>query len=761
MHDEEHDGGATVRVSKRKTIASGFTAAAVSANRALREIGPLDSVRSLRLINQPDGFDCPGCAWPERRERHTFEFCENGVKAVAEEADHDRCGPEFFAAHSIEALRDQDDFWLGKQGRLTHPMLRRAGATHYEPVGWHDALDLVAHELSSLASPDEAIFYTSGRTSNEAAYLYQLMVRAFGTNTLPECSNMCHEATSVALTDAIGIGKGSVTFDDFDRTDLVIVVGQNPGTNHPRMLTTLEEVKQRGGRIIAVNPLPEAGLIRFKNPQKVRGIVGRGTELADLHLPVRVGGDQALFRWLSSRVLASGAADTAFIDRYTSGFDDFVAALSADDPAALVTGTGLSLGELEAAWELIRSAPRIIVCWAMGITQHRDAVPTVRDIVNFALVTGNLGRSGAGLAPIRGHSNVQGDRTMGIWDRPDPDLMNGLRDRYGFEPPTERGFDAVSALGALRDGKVKVVVSMGGNLARVLPDSDLAESALLRTRLTVHISTKLNRSHVVPGEISLILPALGRTELDEQLGGMQFVTVEDSFGIVHSSRGTLTPASAHCRSEVSIVCGLGRRIATVPGIPWSEFEADYDTIRDDIAAVVPGFDDFNRRVRVPGGFMLPHPPRDSRTFTTVDGRARFHAAPLHPPYEVAGGLVLQTLRSHDQFNSTIYGLDDRYRGVEGGRRVVFVNPADLERFGFADGDLVDLVAVSTDGTERRADGYRCVPYATPRGNAAAYYPETNVLLAFEDHSAESGMPSYKSIPIRLERSVARAGQGPG
>ena len=741
----EHDGGPDVRVRAPRRSAAGIEAVAVSLRRAAREMGASAAARALGVTNQDGGFDCPGCAWPERRRRHVGEFCENGAKAVAEEADRDRCTPAFFAAHPIAELAGQDDYWLGRRGRITHPMVRRAGATHYRPIGWDEAFDLVATELRALRSPHEAVFYTSGRTSNEAAFTYQLLARAFGTNNLPDCSNMCHEPTSVALNEAIGIGKGSVTFEDFDVTDLVIVVGQNPGTNHPRMLTTLEAVKRRGGRILAVNPLPEAGLLGFKNPQRAGGLLGRPTQLADVHLPVRLGGDQALFRWFARQALDEDRIDRSFIARSTDGFDAYVGGLS-NDPPDLSAEIGVSPALLAQAGRLVRGANSIIVCWAMGITQHRDAVATIRDIVSFALLTGNIGRPGAGLSPIRGHSNVQGDRTMGIWHAPPPAFTDALQRRFGFEPPRAAGLDAVAAVRAMQRGDVRVVMSLGGNLARALPDSAATEQALQGCRLTVHVSTKLNRSHIVPGEISLILPTLGRTDIDRQTSGDQCVTVEDSFGTVHRSQGVLTPPVPDLRSEVAIVAGLGRRLATA--LPWQAYEADYVAVRADIAHVVPGFERFEERVSEPGGFLLPHPPRDRREFPTPSGRAQFSVEIRHVPYGGVGTLVLQSVRSHDQFNTTIYGLDDRYRGVSGGRRVLFVNPADLASLGFDDGQLVDVMAVGSDPL-RLARGFRLVSYPTPVGCVAMYYPEANVLVGLDDVDTHAGTPSYKSLPVEL------------
>jgi len=742
-----HDGGSDVTISDPKRSAAGLVAVAVSLRRTISQLGVTDTARTLKALNQTDGFDCPGCAWPERQDRDIIEFCESGAKAVADQATHTRCTPEFFARHSIAELAEQDDYWLGQTGRLTEPMIRRAGASHYEPVDWNEALTIVADELRVLRSPDEAIFYTSGRTSNEAAFAYQLLARAYGTNNLPDCSNMCHEPTSIALQDAIGIGKGSVTFEDFDHADLVIVVGQNPGTNHPRMLSTLEQVKRRGAQIIAVNPLPEAGLLHFKNPKRARGLIGHGTTLADIHLPVRLGGDQALFRWLTRRVIEENAVDYDFVERHTEGFDEFREALL-QDPVDLCADIGVAEAALQATWQMVRSARRIIICWAMGITQHRDSVATIRDIVNFTLVTGSIGRLGAGLSPIRGHSNVQGDRTMGVWSNPDTALLDAISDTFGFDPPRAAGFDSVESLEALRDNKARVVVSMGGNLARSLPDTDTAERALAGCRLTVHISTKLNRSHLVPGELSMILPTLARTDVDRQASGPQFVTIEDSFGTVHRSIGRLQPASGHLRSEVAIVAGIARRLVPNCGVKWDDYQSDYRTIRSDIARVIPGFERFEERVLQPGGFLLPHPPRDRRQFRTPSAKAQFSVEALHVPYHQPGGLILQSLRSHDQFNTTIYGLDDRYRGVTGGRRVVFVNPDDLDRLGLRAGSLVDIVASSTE-PERIARAFRVVGYPTPPGCAAVYYPEANVLTQIGDRSTAAGTPSFKSIPVTL------------
>ncbi|HEY5154774.1 MAG TPA: FdhF/YdeP family oxidoreductase [Acidimicrobiales bacterium] len=743
-----------LRVDAPKTWAAGVAGVTVSVRRSWEQMGPIRTVRTWRRLNQVGGFDCPGCAWPEPAKRKTFELCESGVKAVAEEATRRRVTPAFFAQHPVSELEDRTDYWLGQQGRLTHPMIRRPDTDHYVPIGWGAALDLIAEELRALDRPDDAVFYTSGRTSNEAAFLYQLFVRAFGTNNLPDCSNMCHEPTSVALAEAIGIGKGSVSLDDIHHTDLLILVGQNPGTNHPRMLSALQEAKDNGARIIAVNPLPEAGLMRFKDPQRVNGVVGRGTELADLHLPVRLGGDQALFAWLNRMLLErdiAGSVDRAFIDRYTTGYEDLATHLAGLDPEMLAEAAGLTTDELEAAFAEVVRAPRIIVCWAMGVTQHAGAESTIRELVNFALLGGHIGRPGAGLCPVRGHSNVQGNRTMGIWERPTPAIMDGIERRFGFAPPRGAGLGTVAAVRAMAAGRIGVFFGLGGNFARAAPDSLVTEAAMRSCALTVQVSTKLNRSHVVGGRTAVILPTLGRTELDVQRSGPQFVTVEDSMSMVHSSQGRLPPAAPTLLSEVAIVTRLAQRtLGPDPSIDWDAYEGDYGLIRDAIGEVIPGFHAFNARVGAPGGFVLPHPPRDERRFPTSDGRAHLHADALRAVEVPPGRLLLQTLRSHDQYNTTIYGLDDRYRGIHDGRRVVFINGHDLRELGLDDGQHVDVISEYGDGRDRRASDFRLVRYPTPRGCAAAYYPETNVLVSLDAHAPDSHTPAYKSIVVRLE-----------
>ncbi|MGW4059653.1 FdhF/YdeP family oxidoreductase [Amycolatopsis sp. NPDC004747] len=751
-----------LEVGKPKGWAAGIPGVAVSLARSVEQMGTGRTIKALRLLNQREGFDCPGCAWPEPREvdgekRKLAEFCENGAKAVAEEATKRRVDRGFFAQHPIGELETKTDYWLGQQGRITEPFVLREGATHYEPISWDDAFELVAGELKALTDPNEAIFYTSGRTSNEAAFLYQLLVRSFGTNNLPDCSNMCHESSGAALSATTGVGKGSVSLADIHRADLIVVVGQNPGTNHPRMLSALEEAKGNGAKIIAVNPLPEAGLMRFKNPQNVRGVIGRGTPLADEFAQVRLGGDLALFQAVGHLLLAWDAeapgaiVDRDFVDRVTEGFDDYAEHLQEIDWPEIERATGLPREQIERVARMIASSERTVYCWAMGLTQHKHAVPTISEIANLALVRGMIGKPGAGLCPVRGHSNVQGDRTMGIWEKMPQSFMDALAAEFGIEVPREHGFDTVDAIRAMRDGRGKVFFAVGGNFASATPDSALTEKALRSCSLTVHVSTKLNRSHVVHGRTALVLPTLGRTERDVQASGEQFVTVEDSMSQVHTSRGRLTPASEHLLSEVAIITRLGEKLfGAGHAVPWRTFEADYDLIRDRIARVVPGCQDYNRRVREPDGFVLPHAPRDSREFTgTANGKGNFTVSELEYPKVPDGRLLLQTMRSHDQYNTTIYGLSDRYRGIENARRVVLVNPDDLAALGLADGALVDLVSEWRDGTERRAPAFRVVAYPTARGCAAAYFPEANALVPLDSVADKSNTPVSKAIVVRL------------
>ncbi|MFD5414010.1 FdhF/YdeP family oxidoreductase [Streptomyces nojiriensis] len=744
------------QVTPPKNAAAGLPAIGHTLRIAQQQMGMARTARTLLKVNQKDGFDCPGCAWPEGDKRHTAEFCENGAKAVAEEATLRRVTPEFLAAHPLADLATRSGYWLGQQGRITQPMLLETGARpdggdRYEPVSWERAFAIIAEELNALDSPDEALFYTSGRTSNEAAFLFQLFAREFGTNNLPDCSNMCHESSGSALTETIGIGKGSVSLEDLHQAELIIVAGQNPGTNHPRMLSALEKAKTSGAKIISVNPLPEAGTERFKNPQTPIGMF-KGTALSDLFLQIRIGGDQALFRLLNKLVIETeGATDEAFIREHTHGYEELAAAAKEADWDETLTATGLTRPEIERALAMVLASKRTIVCWAMGLTQHKHAVATIREVVNLLLLRGDIGRPGAGVCPVRGHSNVQGDRTMGIFERPAPAFLDALDREFGITSPRGHGYDVVRSIEALRDGKAKVLFAMGGNFVGATPDTEVTEAAIRKASLTVHVSTKLNRSHAVTGRRALILPTLGRTDKDVQASGKQFVTVEDSMGMVHASRGNLAPASPHLLSEPAIVARMARAVlGAASATPWEEFEGDYAAIRERISRVIPGFEDFNARVARPAGFQLPHAPRDERRFPTKTGKANFTAAPVEYPRVPAGRLLLQTLRSHDQYNTTIYGLDDRYRGITGGRRVVMVNPADAAELGLADGSYTDLVSEWKDGVERRAPGFRVVHYPTALGCAAAYYPETNVLVPLDSTADISNTPASKSVVVRFE-----------
>ncbi len=753
-----------VAVSPPKRQAAGVTAVTVALERAVEEMGVVRTARTLARINQRHGFDCPGCAWPEPTDhRRPAEFCENGAKAVAEEATLRTVDPQFFARHSIAELSGKSGYWLGQQGRLTHPMVLRPGQDHYTPIAWDKAYRLIADELRALDSPDEALFYTSGRTANETAFLYQLLVRSFGTNNLPDCSNMCHESSGTALSASIGIGKGSVTIDDFPAAEVIVVAGQNPGTNHPRMLSALQKAKQHGARVIAVNPLPETGLLGFRDPQTLRGLT-TGIDIADDFLQIRLGGDMALFQGLAKLLFeaedrAPGTVvDRAFVDTHTAGFAEYEKQMRAVDLDTVVEATGLTRDDLDRTAGLLAASKSTIICWAMGLTQQRHGVATIEEATNLLLMRGMIGKPGAGVCPVRGHSNVQGDRTMGIWEKMPESFLAALDSEFGITSPRQHGYDTVDAIRALDEGRAKVFFGMGGNFVSATPDTAVTEAGLRRCALTVQVSTKLNRSHVVHGRTALILPTLGRTDLDlSPLGVKQQVSVEDSMSMVHLSTGRLTPVSPELRSEVAIVCELAQELLG-PGhpVPWAKFRDDYDAIRDSISRVVPGCADYNTKVRARNGFQLPHPPRDAREFRTATGKANFAVNELRWLPVPEGRLILQTLRSHDQYNTTIYGLDDRYRGIHNGRRVVLVNAEDIAAFGFAEGDLVDLISEWTDGVERRVTGFRLVAYPTPRGNAAAYYPETNPLVPLNHVAERSNTPVSKAVTIRLEPHVHTA-----
>ena len=750
-------------VTPPKKWAAGVPAVVHALEYSLEQTSPRRTGVDLLAMNQVGGIDCPGCAWadPAPGRRHRNEYCENGAKHINDEATTRRITADFFREHSVRDLAARSDMWLNQQGRLTEPMIKQPGSEHYEPIGWNDALGVLAQELKTLDSPDEAVFYTSGRAGNEAAFVLQLFARAFGTNNLPDCSNMCHESSGFALSETLGTGKGTVSLDDLHHADLIFLVGQNPGSNHPRQLSALEEAKRNGGRIVAVNPLPEAGLRRFKNPQKPSGIVGRGTQIADRFLHIKPGGDLALFQALNRLLLEAEDArpgtvlDHDFIDAHTTGFEEFDQHARTVDWDDVRTATGLTREEIEKVRDEVLTSERVIVCWAMGITQHKHGVPTVREIVNFLMLRGNLGRAGTGACPVRGHSNVQGDRTMGIWEQMPDTFLDALQKEFGFDPPRPHGLDTVDSIKAMREGRVKVFLALAGNFVRAAPDSEVTEEAMRSCRLTAHISTKLNRSHTVCGDTALILPTLGRTERDVQANGEQCVTVENSMSEVHTSRGRLEPASPLLLSEVAILCRLARR--TLDGkadIPWDEFEGDYDTIRDRISRIVPGFHDFNARVTRPGGFQLPNPVNEG-VFKNKAGKALFTCNEHVVPRAPEGHLLLQTLRSHDQWNTVPYTDNDRYRGIHGSRHVVLVNPADLTELGLAQGDHVDLVSVWSDGTERRAENFQVVPYPAAKGSAAASDPETNVLVPLDCVADISNQPTSKGLIVRLEPTPDR------
>jgi molybdopterin-dependent oxidoreductase alpha subunit len=736
-------------------VAGGAASALTAARFTFSEMGVVRGTRTLLQLNQKQGIDCPGCAWPEPDgERSHFEFCEEGAKHVADEGTRKRVTAEFFAKWSVGELAAQSDLWLNQQGRITHPMILREGASHYEPIRWNDAFNLIARELNALSSPDEAIFYTSGRTSNEAAFLYQLFARQFGTNNLPDCSNMCHESSGTGMKETLGFGKGTVTLEDFDLCDAIFIVGQNPGTNHPRMLTTLLAAKRRGCKILHINPLPEAGTTRFSHPQEFWTWLGSGTKLADLFLQVRINGDVALLKALMKEVLDAEARspgrilDHEFIDQYTTGFTEFEQALKQVTLNDVLEQSGITKPLVEEAARIFMESERVIFCWAMGLTQHQNAVANIQEIVNLMMLRGQLGKPGAGLCPVRGHSNVQGDRTMGIWEQPTEEFLNQLAAEFNFAPPRDHGFDTVHAIQAMHDARAKVFFALGGNFLSATPDTEYTAGALSRCRLTAHVSTKLNRAHLITGRLALILPCLGRTEIDEQASGPQFVTTENSMAVVEGWQGRAEPASEHLLSEPAIVAGLAKAVlGSRSSVDWDGLRANYDRIREHIERVVPGFESYNERARRPGGFYLPNPIR-RREFKTKDGRAHFTVHPL-PRIELkTDEFLMMTMRSHDQFNTTIYGLDDRYRGIRNGRRIIFLNRLDINSRGFQEGQIVDLVS-NYGGEERIAHSFRIVPYDIPPRCAATYFPEANVLVPVKYFADKSHTPASKSVVISI------------
>ena len=746
------------KLSPPKNSAAGIPAVVSTMKYGLTNMGVINSISKLSKVNDFHGFDCPGCAWPDPDDHRSFaEFCENGAKAVSDEATKSRVDSNFWSKWSISELSQKSDFWLNSQGRLTEPMIIRQDSNYYQPISWEDAFDVIADNIVSLENPDEAIFYTSGRTSNEAAFLWQLLARRIGTNNLPDCSNMCHESSGVALSESIGIGKGTVTLDDFNSADLIIVVGQNPGTNHPRMLTALRDAKKKGASIISVNPLVETGMKKFKHPQNPVEMLGFGSSIADKHLRVKINSDQALFRAFSKSIIESDNIDEDFIDKYTNGFENFRKIAIESRYEEISEITGIPLQEILEISQKVSKSKSTIVCWAMGITQHKNSVATIQEIVNFLLLGGNIGRKGAGVCPVRGHSNVQGDRTVGINHKPSPDFINNLERSTGIRSPEKHGFDSVEAVKAMEKGDAKVFLAMGGNFLSAMSDTNRTSVALSNCNLTVHISTKPNRSHLITGKTGIILPCLGRTEEDiSSSNGRQFVTVENSMGVVHSSTGTFKPASNLLKSEPAIVSGIGGAIESRlerSGIPWQNLSEDYDLIRNLIEKTIPGFDEYNVRIKSKSGFYLPNPPRDSRTFPTENGYANFVSNDISFA-KSSNKFMMMTIRSHDQYNTTIYGLDDRYRGISKGRRVILMNKNDISKYNLSKGELVDLSSEMDSGTVLSPDWF-VVPYDIPEGNVATYFPESNCLIPLDSVAEKSNTPTSKSVPIGITKSSKR------
>ncbi|MGF7042622.1 FdhF/YdeP family oxidoreductase [Mucilaginibacter lappiensis] len=749
-----------LKITDPKTWAAGIPAVTAAMDDIFKEAGVARGMEGLFHMNKKLGFDCSSCAWPDPDDDRSpiAEYCENGAKALAEEATTKKVDSLFFAQNSVKDLAKLSDYDIGKKGRLSEPVYLPKGGTHYEPISWDDAFKKIAFHLNGLASPNEATFYTSGRTSNEASFTYQLFVREYGTNNMPDCSNMCHESTGTALSEVIGIGKGTVTLNDFYDTDVIIIMGQNPGTNHPRMLSALQKAKENGSKIIAINPLHEAGLTGFKNPQTVKGILGIKTKLADIYLQVKINGDMALLKALEKLLYAAELEhpgevfDQEFIKENTLGYVAFLHRLEKENLDNLAIEAGIPLDEIKKAAELLKYKKRIIFCWAMGVTQQENGVDTIKEIVNFVSLKGSIGKKGAGLCPVRGHSNVQGNRTMLIYDKPNAKQLDKLKEVFGFEPPREHGFDVVESIKAMHEGKLKVFFAMGGNFLSATPDTTYTAEAMRKLNLSVHVSTKLNRSHLVHGEEALILPTYARSDKDIINNEVQFISCENSMGVIQMSKGVLAPISDRMLSENEIVCKLAKAtIGDRTVVDWDKYEKSYDAVRDVIEEVIPGFDNYNKRVREPGGFYLPNAPRDGRFETNEFGsRIPFSITEL-PKHEMAADEYrLATIRSHDQFNTTIYGLDDRYRGIHNERRVIFMNEVDILNGGFQAGDKVDIFNYHGDKV-RVAKLFVIVPYNIPKGNTVAYYPETNVLVPIDSVAKKSNTPTSKLIFVKIKK----------
>lgn len=738
------------------TNSVGLKSIVAAVGQVSKYMNPADAFKLAIKMNQKGGFDCPGCAWPDPDDERSSlgEFCENGIKAIAEEAQNKTIGADFFAKYSVDELATWSDFEIGKSGRLAEPMFLAQGASHYQSISWNDAFEKVGKHLNDLNYPDEAVFYTSGRTTNEAAFLYQLFVREFGTANLPDCSNMCHEASGSALTETLGIGKGSVTLDDLYKAELVMVVGQNPGTNHPRMLTALEKCKNNGGKIIAVNPLPEAGLIKFTNPQNPVKLLTGGTQLADVFVPVTINGDVAFFKAILLKLLEkeeehANVFDKAFIEEFTDGYDVFITDLKTYDFDSCLDASGVSKDVFDQVFDLILNNDKIIICWAMGLTQHENAVDNIREVVNLLLLKGSIGKEGSGTCPVRGHSNVQGDRTVGVFEAAPQAFLDKIESKYGFKPSAKHGYSVIDAIKGMYEKKAKVFFGLGGNFISAVPDTGYSAQALANCNLTVHVSTKLNRSHLVTGKEGLILPCLGRTEKDFQKTGIQLQSVENSMGVVSSTKGVLDPCSEALLSEVAVVCGIAN--ATLKDrskIEWLQYKDDYKLVRNDIEDVVSGFENYNGRLKNPSGFYLPNGAR-VRQFKTASGKANFSVNKL-PEWKLKDDeLIMMTIRSHDQFNTTIYGLDDRYRGVFNERRIIFMNRGDMKLRQLNEHDIVNLKS-EYNGTIRKANNFKVVGYDIPKNCCATYFPETNVLVPLDSFAHTAKTPASKSVKITIE-----------
>ena len=743
------------QTGKTSSSAAGATAILSTLKHGLSRSGISGSFSSFSKVNKFGGFDCPGCAWPDPDDHRTIaEFCENGAKAVADEVTKKKITSDFFLENSVVDLSKMSDEWLNSVGRLTQPMILHQDSINYEPISWDDAFEIIATELVKLDNPDEAIFYTSGRTSNEAAFLWQLLARGFGTNNLPDCSNMCHESSGFALTDSIGIGKGTVKLVDFNSADLILVVGQNPGTNHPRMLTALRDAKKNGASIISINPLVETGMKKFKHPQNPLEMLGSGKSISDKHVRIKINGDLAFFRGLNHSLIKNGHYDDKFISKYTDGFENYKNSITNVDWKEIQSTSGITRDEIESIAEIVAKSQSVITCWAMGITQHHNSVETIQEMVNTHLLGGHIGRKGAGVCPVRGHSNVQGDRTVGINHIASPLLSENIFRSTGILTPENHGYDAVNAARAMIDGKGKVFLAMGGNFLSAMSDTKLIAKAMNNCELTVFISTKLNRNHLVTGKKSLILPCLGRTEIDKQLGGNQFVTVENSMGIVHSSVGHMKPSSNNLLSEPAIVAGIATAVeskSSFSELDWANLVEDYDRVRDLIEATIPGFENYNSRVRNKSGFYLPNPPRDDLTFNTDSKKANFRFHELSGIHPGSGEFVMMTIRSHDQYNTTVYSNQDRYRGIKAGRRIVMMNPEDAKEYKIRAGELVDLESIFK-GELRRSTNWYVVEYDIPKGNIATYFPEANELIPLDSTANVSNTPTSKSIIVRISKS---------